>query len=52
MSIKPRKDTRTKEQLKLATAKALIRVLRNRVNQLDPAGAALVDRTNRWLDRN
>jgi len=46
------KETRTPDQIKLATAKALIRVLKNQVNQLDPAGAALVDRTNRWLARN
>jgi hypothetical protein len=52
LAHKRRKDTRTKDQLKLATAKALIRVLRNNINQLDPAKAELVARANRWLERN
>jgi hypothetical protein len=51
--LKSRKtDTRTKDQLKLVAAKALIRVLKSRINQLDPDGAALVGRANRWLERN
>jgi len=60
---KLRKDTRTKDQLKLATAKTLVRVLVKNLNELttfeidgekheDADLIALVGRANRWLERN
>lgn len=47
MQRRPRKDTRTNDQLKLSTAKTLVRVL----IKAHP-NAELVARANRWLERS